>query len=109
MVLTRCSCCRTVTVDEVFALGELYKKVSNSLHQVSALVRADCGSAMAICTLSMAAHLPFSTNCLIMQDGVIQKDEFMQAVFHTAPGQMNFFADRVRKPNQRGVADLLVA
>lgn len=49
------------TVDEVFALGELYKKVSNSLHQ----------------------------------DGVIQKDEFMQAVFHTAPGQMNFFADRL--------------
>jgi hypothetical protein len=24
-----------VTVDEVYALGELYKKVSNSLHQVS--------------------------------------------------------------------------
>lgn len=30
-----------------------------------------------------------------MQDGVIQKDEFMQALFNTSPGQLNLFADRV--------------
>ena len=28
-----------VTVDEVYALGELYKKVSNSLHQVSTVAK----------------------------------------------------------------------
>lgn len=30
-----CAAPCAVTVDEVYALGELYKKVSNSLHQVS--------------------------------------------------------------------------
>lgn len=29
------------------------------------------------------------------QDGVIQKDEFMHAIFGAAPDQANFFADRV--------------
>lgn len=50
-------------VDEVYALAELYKSVSNSLHQ----------------------------------DGVIQKDEFMQALFNMRPGQVgpNLFADRL--------------
>mmetsp|Transcript_13970 Transcript_13970/g.42137 ORF Transcript_13970/g.42137 Transcript_13970/m.42137 type:complete len:216 (+) Transcript_13970:131-778(+) len=51
------------TKDEVHALHELYKHVSNSLHK----------------------------------DGVIQKDEFMQALFHTQPGQPNLFADRLFK------------
>ena len=32
----------------------------------------------------------------VTQDGVIQKDEFMQALFNTTPGQLNLFADRVR-------------
>jgi len=32
-----------------------------------------------------------------LQDGVIQKDEFFQAMFGTAPGQLNLFADRVRR------------
>ena len=32
---------------------------------------------------------------LSLQDGVIQKDEFMQALFNTQPGNGNLFADRV--------------
>ena len=43
---------------------------------------------------------PIPTGCL--QDGVIQKDEFMQALFNTAPGQLNFFADRVRAFTGKG-------
>lgn len=49
------------TKDEVHALHELYKRVSNSLHQ----------------------------------DGIIQKDEFIRAVFHANPGHGNLFADRL--------------
>lgn len=49
------------TKDEVHALHELYKRVSNSLHQ----------------------------------DGIIQKDEFIFALFHAQPGHGNLFADRL--------------
>ncbi len=39
------------------------------------------------------------------QDGVIQKDEFMQALFNTQPGNGNLFADRVRTLCDSGLRD----
>ena len=112
-----------VNIDEVYALEQLYKDVSNSLHQVrhthaappSLLIRVTVTRKMhalpevltpapwpssgvtPCCCAGPFSHPCSMHSCLSLcpQDGVIQKDEFMQALFNTQPGNGNLFADRV--------------
>lgn len=89
--------CRAVTIDEVNALKELYKHVSNSLHKVR--TAAACPSCRLFRSQGRGSALCRKRTRFVwprVQDGVIQKDEFMQALFHTQPGQPNLFANRVR-------------
>lgn len=92
-----------VTYDEVCALKELFDRLSNSLHHVcslSMLCQQDArvqASLSRACVYSMLCHLQTftpATGAVLVQDGLIHRDEFALALFKTQ-GQSNLFIDKV--------------
>jgi len=81
----------TVSVDEVYALQELFQKLSNSLHHVR---RPRCGNASLLRQCQIHRPLKRKPSILSTQDGRIHKDEFALALFK-AQQRSNLFTDRV--------------
>lgn len=93
-------------MDEVDALGELYDKLSNSVYQVTPTqlhgAHDECLAVLLSTMFSSSfcsiTQLLCSFVAVVVQDGVMHKEEFMLALFKSKKD--NLFGDRVSRPGR---------